>query len=150
MGTGSPYPRQQPQGAPFTADRAVGIIIMVLFACCLVFGITLTAGGGLFSEMFEQAVAQEGATADEAAMVGMMGIGAVVVGIFIMVMSGVSIAIGWGVMNSARWAFILGTIWFGIFALLNLVQLSPGIVFPGAPLVYCILRLTGTVGPKPA
>ncbi|MCH8275881.1 MAG: hypothetical protein IH851_13960 [Armatimonadetes bacterium] len=150
MGTQSPYPRPQPQGVPFAADKVIGIIIMVLAACGVILGIMLTAGGGLFSEAFEQAAAQEGATAEEAAVAGMMGIGVALAGVLIIVMSGVSIAIGWGVMKSARWAFILGAVWYGIGALLNLVTLNPVVVIPAALVVYCILRLNGTWGPKPA
>jgi hypothetical protein len=69
----------------------------------------------------------------------------------VIVMGAVNFIVGLGIMKSAKWGFLFGSIWNGLGTVLNLVSINIlGLLISGGLLAYCVLRLTGQVGPKPA
>lgn len=136
----------------FVADKVIGILIMVLSVCGVIGGVMVMAGMGMLAAATSQAAQQGGQdAAGAAAAAGMFGMTGAILGFAIIAMCVVSIAVGFGIMKSAKWGFVLGSIWNGIGTVLNLVSFNVlGLLISGAILTYCILRMSGNVGPKPA
>lgn len=125
---------------------------MVLAGCGVLLGILVITTGGIFGMAAQQAAAEQGANAKEAsAVAGLFGVSFALVGGILVVHAALSIAVGWGMFKSAKWAFILGAVLYGIGLALNLIGFSIlGILISGALFTYCLLRLTGNLGPRPA
>ena len=142
-----------PAGQEYANDKIVGIIIMILSLCGVVIGGLAVVGGGFIAAGGAAAAntANNGAAVPTAAAGGMVAI----VGIVLLVLSFMSIAIGWGIMKSLRWGFLVGSIVYGINMVLNLMSLNQsrgilGLLIGAALFAYCVMRLTGKLGPKPA
>ncbi len=137
----SPYPRPQvPE--EFLADKVIGIILMVFSALGVLCGIFIAAGMSLVG-LGAATEGGEGAAAAGA----LAGIGAVA-GFVVIIWSVVGIVIGYGIMKSLRWGFLVGAILSGISVVFSLVGLNVlGFIINGALCAYCILRLVGRLGP---
>jgi hypothetical protein len=134
--SGPPYNYQGPQD--FGADKVVGILIMVLYSCASIFGLlallALSAASGQVTERVTPAL-----TALALALV-VISVGLIITGYFIM--------------KGAKGGFIAGAIVFGLSTVGNLFQLGDpkriiGTILGVAAFVYCVARLTGSLGPKP-
>lgn len=121
----------------FVWDKVVGIVMMITNLCC--------AGTVIALAMGATALGFAGGLG------GALAVGSVA-GILALLIAGsaiLSIAAGYGVMQSQRWGFILGAIVFGLAALSNGSTgngISVGLDLVAA--IYCVLRLTGNVGPR--
>lgn len=158
----APYYRPDPGGTnpgdPHPADKPIGIVIMVLSVCCLGGGIALAAGIGAMGAMAGGAAAQGGQGSQDAAVAaGMMGLGAAVLGVVTAVFGALGIATGYGIMKSAKWGFILGSVVYGLNTLLNVLSIASqgaqsiiGLAISGALFAFCFMRLTGKLGAPPA
>jgi hypothetical protein len=134
-------PTSQYPGQPFKADRVIGIIIMVLaalMAMCLTIFASLVVG-------FFGAVVQSAPPGDFPAG---GPVPAAAAGMVVLVICGVAalqMASGYGIYRGQRWGF-----WMAI--VLNVIALGGkggGSALAIGILLYCILRLTGAIGPKP-
>ena len=146
----------QNEGGVFTADKIIGIIIMVLSAVCGLCGLVgagiLGAVGASLPGMAASGGQGAPTTQEAAAAAGLLGMGAAVFAVIVIVVSALNIVSGYGIMKSARWGFLFSAILNGVWILFNLPNFVAniiGIIFSAAILVYCILRLTGNLGPKP-
>ncbi len=135
----------------FPADKPIGIIIMVLSVCCTLLGAAATLGMGAFGAALAGAAAEQGDSQSASAIMGFAGAAAVVVGLILIVSGALGVVVGYGIMKSAKWGFIMGIVVYGLSTLMNLMNFNVfGLLFAGAILTYCILRIAGSVGPKPA
>ncbi len=136
----------------FVADKVIGILVIVLSSCVLVCGVSIAAGLGLIGAGIFGAARGGGVGAAEAATAGsIVGLTGVALGGLLIVSSGISILIGWGISKSAKWAFLVGAVWYGLGLVANFVQFNVlGLLPTAGLLVYCVLRLSGSLGPKPA
>ncbi len=138
------------------ADKVIGIIIMILSGCGAACGIALTAGLGLGGLALSGAAASEGGAdaAQAATAAGFFGLAGAALGMMVFGMMIVSFFVGFGIFKSARWGFIVGSAWYGLITALNVVQFELrgglGLLISGCLCVYCVLRLTGNIGSKPA
>ncbi|MCL6624157.1 MAG: hypothetical protein K6T17_06005 [Fimbriimonadales bacterium] len=134
----SPYPRPDAPGE-FLADKVIGIILIVLSVLggiCICPGMSLAGLGAL-------GAGEVGAIAGGA----LAGLGAAT-GFIVIVLSAVGVAIGYGIMKGLRWGFLVGAILSGISVVFSLVGFNVlGFLLNGALCAYCILRLTGRLGP---
>lgn len=128
----------------YAADKVIGIILMILNGCGVIGGMLILLGAGALGPTVEV----EGKT------IATAGLG--LLGGLVLLMSAVGIILGYGIMKSAKWGFIGGTVVFALNTISNVVQLreagGQGVVslaIAAAGAVYCILRLTGSLGPKP-
>lgn len=121
---------------------------MVLSFALLVAWLMLITGA-LVIGVEQGAIAQEARSAAD--FLGMTAASLLLAGI-VVVPAALSIAVGRGIFfKSAKWAFILGAVLYGIGLALNLIGFSIlGILISGALFTYCLLRLTGNLGPRPA
>lgn len=134
-------------------DKPIGITIIVLNALCGGLGLLAVLGLGAIAAMGGAAAAGSGGSADGAAAAAAVGGIAAIIAIVVVVLCAVGIIAGFGIMKSAKWGFQLGAVVFGLNALSNLAQLPQGVIgllISGALCYYCIARLTGKIGPKPA
>lgn len=128
----------------FAADKVIGIILMILNTCGVLGGLMLLLGAGALGPTIEV----------EGKAISTAGLG--LLGGIVLVMSALGIVVGYGIMKSLKWGFIGGAVVFAINTISNVVQLRDagaqgmiGLVIAAAGAVYCILRLTGGLGPKP-
>ncbi len=130
-------------------DKIVGIILAVLSLCGVLCGGLIAAGSGMLGAFGISQARQAGAQ-DTAPIAFISGAG-LLVGLSIATLYLLNVAGAIGVMKSARWGFILTAIMSGLAALASLggqtlwLDSLPNL----AACVYCILRLNGTLGPKP-
>ncbi len=122
---------------------------MVLSFALLVAWLMLITGA-LVIGVEQGAIAQEARSAAD--FLGMTAASLLLAGI-VVVPAALSIAVGRGIFfKSAKWAFILGAVLYGIGLLLFSLIRFDIILFliSGALFTYCLLRLTGNLGPRPA
>jgi hypothetical protein len=154
---GYSHPPGPPQGYPpptsFVADKILGIFIIIGAVCCGLVGLAAAGIIGLAGGFAGQAMTEGGATAQEAAAAtALFGLGGVAVAVIVMVISATNLAVGIGILKSARWGFLLGAIVNGIWFLMQLPSLGENIfsaMFSLGVVVYCVLRITGNLGPRP-
>lgn len=151
----SPYtPPPAPMPGDFIADKVIGIIMIIFATCGLFAGIMIMAGGGMLGSLIaSEAAKQPNVSASDAqAAAGLFGLGFAFLGGLILVASIVSIINGIGIYKGAKWGFILGIVLNGINVLLNMSAGPVGFFSAAiniALLIYCVLRLTGNLGPRP-
>jgi hypothetical protein len=138
-------------GTDFRAiDKVVGIILAIFAACGTLCGGALMLGGGALGTLIATsgAAGSRGESAMGGAIAGgvLFAIGAVIFACYLLNILGAI----W-VMNSQRKGFILTAILTGINALAALsgATLYLDILPTIAACVYCILRVSGNLGPKP-
>ena len=120
----------------FEADRIVGILVMVLSALACVGGVAIL--GLLSAFVFAGPIASQ----------HHMGVPAAISGVALIFIVGATIlqfASGYGIYTGQRWGLIMGLV-------LNAVTLLGGnmhsFIAIGV-LIYCICRLSGSIGPRP-
>ena len=124
-------------GAMPASDRSVGTVVMVLSAL----------GAAIFGVLFFMA-----ASFDSAAMKGGAEAHAYVTGYVtgVLLACTLTFAVGNGIRQSRRWAFVVGIILFGLNVAMNLLSgRFLGIFISGWLLYYCIARMSGKKGPLP-
>jgi hypothetical protein len=136
-------------------DKVIGIIVILLSVCGVLFGAAVMAGLGIIAAAIGSSGASAPAGSADAAAAGaaagLFGMAGAVLGGVVIVMSLVSVVIGFGISKSAKWGFWLGALWYGLWSIVNVLGFNlVGLVVSGLLLTYCILRLTGNVGPRPA
>ena len=148
-----PQPTYQPGGQQYQTDKVLGIIIMVLSACGAIGGIMGLAGGGLLAAAGAGAAGQAG-NAQGAAVAAAGGGILMLLSVFLIIQSVLGFAIGYGIMKSLRWGFLIGTIVYGIGLLIQIVGVTKsgaqgliGLVIGALLFGYCFMRLTGRTGP---
>lgn len=161
-GAGAPYYNAPVSSAPVsdasTTDKVIGIIIMVFSACGVAGGLMMTAGGGILGVAGAGAVSGTNASGqpiNNAAAAGVAGGIIAAAGIIVALLCAFSIFLGFGIMKSRKWAFLVGSILYGLSALGDLAQITKGsgivgFVIAGALCAYCIMRITGKYGAVPA
>jgi len=141
-------------------DKVVGILIMVFAAICNVaVGFLGVIGGGVLAAGGASAAAGAASNTGAAgagAATGVVGAGIMVLSVILILMGVVGLAVGYGIMKSLRWGFLVGTILYGLGVLNSLAGLSRGgiggiigLLIVVALFVYCLMRLIGKLGPKP-
>jgi hypothetical protein len=145
-----PPPPNYPMQYGYPNDKPVGIVIMVLSACGVIAGGLALGGGGLLAAG-GAASANTSTGAGGAAVAGGL---VMILGVVILIVSLLGFAIGYGIMKSLKWGFMVGTIVYGLNSLANLANLSGGkgilgLAISVALFIYCFMRLTGRLGPKP-
>lgn len=139
--------------APYQTDKVIGIIIMVLAICGAILSGIVVLGGGVLAAA--GGAAATNANTDAAKAAGMGGGLLMILGVVMLISCLVSLAVGYGIMKSLRWGFMLGAVVYGIQVILNIFSLARGgtavigLVIAIALLVYCVMRLTGKTGPTP-
>lgn len=136
-------------------DKVIGIIVIVLSVCGVLGGAAVMAGLGFIAAAIGSSEASAPAGSSDAAAAGaaagFFGLAGAVLGGVLIVMSLVSVVVGFGITKSAKWGFWLGTLWYGLWSIVNVLGFNlVGLVISGLLLTYCILRLTGNAGPRPA
>jgi hypothetical protein len=137
---------------PYKSDRPIGIVIMVLSGLCGVCGMLTVAGVG----MLGAAAASQAGTSNDAAAAAAVGGVAAIAAIVMLIVGGLGLAVGFGIMKSAKWGFVGGAVLYGLYAINNILsvvggQMSAigGLAICGAVIYYCVQRLTGKLGDKP-
>lgn len=137
-------------GEPYQTDKILGIIIMVLSVCCTVAGGAAMAGMSMLAGMGAAGAASEGGagSGEAAATAAAVGGVAAFIGIILLVTGLLGVATGYGIMKSLKWGFILGAVVYGLNTVANIASFNIiGLVISGALLAYCVMRLTGKLGP---
>jgi hypothetical protein len=133
----------------FAPDKIVGAIILLLSLCgtCLGIGLTgLGAAVGIGGVTGGLASGQPEIAGGSAIGAGVLG----VVGVVIAALYGINIVAAIGIMKGVRWGFVLGAVLTGLATLTSLSGADGFLsVLPSAAsCAYCVLRLTGKIGPR--
>ena len=122
---------------PIAADKVIGIILICLGG--------LIGIGALFFIYRAATVDPNTLPRGSESQGAIFGFG---LGLLLMALFGG--AIGDGIRRGRKQAFLVGAVLYGFGTMINLMAINPLVVIPGALCVYCILRLAGKIGPKPA
>jgi len=146
-----------PADSTYATDKVLGIIIMILSGCFVVLGGLGFLGGGFLAAGGAAGAASAGGTnaAGTAAAAGVGGAAIMIASAVLVIVALIGFAVGYGIMKSLRWGFLVGAVLYGLNALYNLSQMGHangilGLLISAGLCVYCIMRLTGNLGPKPA
>ena len=119
------------------SDKNVGITLMV-FSCI---GAAIFAILFFFAASFDSAAMKGGAESKAVVSAYVFGL---------LLLCGLVFAIGNGIRNSRKWAFIVGIIFYALNTLGNLASGRFVAIFISAWLLYyCIARMSGKKGPVP-
>jgi hypothetical protein len=136
----------------YANDKVIGIIIMVLSLCFVGLGSMMMLGGGVLAASGAAASADPAIqkASSDAAAAGVTGAVLMVASVIMIATGFLGVAIGYGIMKSLRWGFIMGTVVYGLnllgtFQSRNMISLVIG----AALFAYCLMRLLGKIGPKP-
>lgn len=121
----------------FVWDKVAGIVAIVINICCV---IAVTGLASLLAAVGLAAGSLPGLAAG--AFVGIVMIAAVSLSLL-------GVIAGVGMLQGRRWGFLIGAIVFGLAALTNGGGGNTmGVLIEAGLAIYCLLRLTGNVGPK--
>src|SRR5437588_641466 len=117
---------QGPAAGAYQTDKVLGIIIMVLSVCGVIGGGMAFLGGGLLAAGGATAAAGTAGSnaAGSAALAGAGGAFLMIISVVLIISSLIGFAVGYGIMKSLRWGFLVGAIVYGLNTLLQLFGLS--------------------------
>lgn len=135
----------------YTPDIVLGWIFLLPCILGLIFGMLLIAGGS-FVAYPEVAKALHNTKQSLSGVTAMGGVAAVIGGLILFLSIAYS-AIAIGLIRSSKTSFWFLAVGHGARAILSFAYPDPGGYYAGAILgtcicLYCVLRLTGTIGPK--
>ena len=139
----------------FVSDKVIGIILIILNAIGACGGFAImglgTAFGGIMQQAADNAVSKGQATPEQAkAVATLFGMGAGLFGGLIVAACILGIINGFGIFKSARWGFIMGIALSAVHIILSISSVNfISIIIAVATIIYCAMRLTGNLGPKP-
>lgn len=144
--------------SPYAKDKTWGIVVVALSVLGICCGLGIAGAGSLFGAFGASTVAGDAVRngADAGAQMAFLGFGGLlaILGLGLVVCSGLQVAGGFGIMASRRWGFNLTLAFSAISILFHLPGVLHGtgivgVAVNGVIAWYCWSRLSGKDGPPP-
>ena len=139
----------------FVADKIIGIILIVLNCLISCVGFGMIGFGPAVTQAIKQEAENQTAkgqmTTEQAqAVTSFLGMGLATFGAILLALAVLGIIDGFGIFKSSKWGFIMGIVIGCIYVLVSVTPFKPLILVLGAAsIIYCAMRLTGNLGPRP-